>query len=183
MKSIDILESEHRDLESMLAVLEDAAARLQNQGRVHSDLLMEAVRFFERFGNDRHHEKEEALLFPLLAARGLGPEISVVRALQSQHDVDRAYLLEIKEGAEHLAEEDASVGLHLATVLREYVQLVKEHIRIEETLFGAITTTLSPDDDARLVEQFDALDRCGSERNAGRTHGRLASRVPSNDSQ
>lgn len=160
MKSIDILRSEHRDLESMLGVFEAAATRLQSGKRVHADLLMGAVAFFERFGNDCHHEKEEKVLFPLLAKHGLGPDISFIRALQSQHEIDRAYLLEIKEGAERLAADDIATRHRLAAVLQEYVDLVREHIRIEERYFdGVIGETISPADDARLVEQFDTLDR------------------------
>jgi hemerythrin-like domain-containing protein len=165
MQSIDVLRREHRDLESMLDGLEAAASRLRAGESVPADWLLSAVALFEGFGNSCHHAKEEQALFPLLAQYGLGPEISFVRALRAQHETDRAYLLEIKEEAERLAANDRTAGPRLAVVLREYVQLLKEHIRIEESYFdGLIGNTMSLADDVQLVEQFDALDRTWNDR-------------------
>ena len=156
MKSIDLLRSEHRDLESMLAVLEAAALCLRGGGSVRADLLSCALAFFEGFGAICHHAKEEALLFPLRS--GLGSDICFVAALQAQHEIDRAYLLEIKEAVERLASHDIASGPRLSIVLLEYVQLVKEHIRIEESYFDRLAETISAADDARLVERFQAMD-------------------------
>ena len=159
MKSIDMLSSEHRNLESMLAVFDAAASRLQGGGSVRADLLFGALAFFEGFGISCHHAKEEQLLFPLLAKYGVGPETSFVAALRTQHEVDQAYLLEIREGVGCLSANDVAAGPRLAGVLREYVQLVREHIFIEESYFDSLVETISAADDARLVEQFRALDR------------------------
>ncbi len=160
MKSIALLRSEHRDIETMLDVLEMAASRLRNGAAVRPELLSSAVAFFEGFGNHCHHEKEEKLLFPLLAKYGVDPGAGCIRALQAQHEVDRGYLREIKGEIEHLRSDDTAAGGRLAAVLQEYVQLLKEHIRIEEGyLDRLIAQTISPADDARLVEQFQAIDR------------------------
>lgn len=168
MKSIDVLRREHRHLESMLDVLEATASRLRAGASVPADWLGRAIAFFEGFGDSCHHAKEEKALFPLLAQHGLGPEISFVRALRAQHETDRAFLLEIKDEAERLAAGDRTAAPRLAAVLCEYVQLLKEHIRIEEGYFdGLVANTLSLADDARLVDEFDALDRTWSDQRGG----------------
>lgn len=160
MKSIALLRSEHRDIETMLDVLEVAASRLRSGAFVRPELLSSAVSFFETFGNGCHHQKEEKLLFPLLARYGIDPGTTCLRALQAQHEVDQAYLREIKGEIERIRGGDGAAATRLAAVLQEYVQLLKEHIRIEEGYLDyLVTKTISPADDARLVEQFDAIDR------------------------
>src|SRR5262249_23693296 len=148
------------DIDAVLSILETAAARLRSGERVAPDVLSGAVTLLGRFADEYHHAKEEQALFPLLARYRLGPETSFIAALKAQHEIDRAYLLEIKEGVERLAGGDVIAGPALATVLREYVDLTKEHVRLEESYFdGLIAETITPADDARLVEQFETIDR------------------------
>ena len=51
-------------------------------------MLVDVLSFFESF-TDRHHDKEEEALFPLLAKHGIGPDQTVVSALMSQHEAGR----------------------------------------------------------------------------------------------
>jgi hemerythrin-like domain-containing protein len=91
MRFLDVLMDEHRGFKTMLDVLDAAATRVERGEHVPADMLVGLIDFFDNF-TDRHHDKEEEVLFPLVARHGLGPEQTVVGALLSQHDTGRIYV-------------------------------------------------------------------------------------------
>ena len=72
----------------MLDVLDAVAGRLERGADVPMTMLVDVLDFFENF-TDRHHDREEEMLFPLLAKHGIGPDQTVVSALMSQHEAGR----------------------------------------------------------------------------------------------
>jgi hemerythrin-like domain-containing protein len=114
----------------------------------------------EQWVDRAHVLKEEQGLFPLLRARGLGPEITVVAALLAQHQTGQAFLRELRQAVERLAAGDASARRDVALWARDYIELVKEHMRIEDQYFyGLADDSLSSTDDAALLEKFEQIDR------------------------
>jgi len=73
MRFLDVLMDEHRGFSAMLDVLDAVAGRLERGADVPMAMLVDVVDFFENF-TDQHHEREEEMLFPLLAKHGIGPD-------------------------------------------------------------------------------------------------------------
>jgi hemerythrin-like domain-containing protein len=160
MTAIDVLLDEHRTIEAMLEVLLSAAARLAAGAAVPRTLVAELVDFFERFADRVHHAKEEAVLFPVLAAWGLGPESTPIAALLSQHDTGRGYVREMRQALGALAEGRPDAGPRFAASARDYADLIREHIRIEDHYFQTVAAEhLDPETDRRLLDQMATVDR------------------------
>jgi hemerythrin-like domain-containing protein len=71
MRFLNVLMDEHRGFSVMLDVLDAIAGRLERGAEVPVPMIVDVLDFFEHF-TDRHHDKEEETLFPLLARHGIG---------------------------------------------------------------------------------------------------------------
>jgi benzoyl-CoA reductase subunit C len=160
MKSLESLYTEHRTIEQMLIVLEAIAKRLEQGGDVPPSLISDVIDFFHDFADALHHAKEERRLFPVLAGHGLGPEASIVGALVHQHDAGRVYVREMRAELERLCDGDLLVAAGLAASARAYVELLREHIRIEdEYLYPLAQKAITSEEDAMLCSEFSELER------------------------
>ncbi len=155
MRFLDILTAEHRELTAMLDVLDAVAARLDGGGDVPSSVVADVLDFFQHFAK-AHHDKEEAVLFPLLARHGIGPDQSVVNALRSQHEAGRMYEAKLRNELVGLVGGDRGAALALAVDARSYTELIREHIRIEDEYFYSLADQVLTDaEHARVARAFD----------------------------
>ena len=154
MRFLDVLMDEHRGFGSMLDVLDAIAGRLERGSEVPMPMLVDVLDFFERF-TDRHHDREEAMLFPLLAKHGIGPDQTVVSALMSQHEAGRVYGMKMRQELKRLQQGDPAAAAALAADARGYTELIREHIRIEDEYFYKLADrVLTEAEHAAIVEQF-----------------------------
>ena len=154
MRFLEVLMDEHRGFSSMLDVLDAVAGRLDRGEQVPMPMLADVLDFFESF-TDRHHDKEEELLFPLLAKHGIGPDQTVVSVLMSQHDAGRVYGTKMRSELKRLQQGDPAAGVALAADAQGYTELIREHIRIEDEYFYKLADeVLTESEHAAIVEQF-----------------------------
>ena len=117
-------------------------------------MLPGLIDFFEFF-TDGHHVREEHWLFPLLAEHGIGKDQSVVAALLAQHEAGRAYTTKMREDLGRLLQGDTSARESFATHASGYVELIREHIRIENSYFyGVAEGTLTEAEKHSISEAF-----------------------------
>lgn len=164
MKALDLLMSEHRLIEAMLAIVDDAATRADRGEVVSPEVFADAIEFFRTLADGCHHAKEEGILFPLLAARGFGLEMSVVGALLAQHDAGRAHIRAMQRALADWEVEDVHAPRALAASAKAYVEVLREHIRIEDVYFYDLAAGLLTEaDDRVLVDGFEQVehDRVG----------------------
>lgn len=154
MRFLDVLMEEHRGFKTMLDVLDAVADRLARGADVPWPMLTDVLDFFESF-TDRHHDREEESLFPLLATHGIGPDQTVVKALMTQHETGRIYGTKMRAALTRMQAGDPGAAHDLAEQARGYTELIREHIRIEDDYFyklaGEILTSAEQE---KIVEMF-----------------------------
>ncbi|MFO7692652.1 MAG: hemerythrin domain-containing protein [Vicinamibacterales bacterium] len=154
MRFLSVLMEEHRGFSVMLDVLDAIAGRLERGAGVPMPMLVDVVDFFENF-TDRHHDREEEMLFPFLARHGIGPDQTVVSALMFQHEAGRMYGTKLRVELERMKQGDPSAAAALAADARGYTELIREHIRIEDEYFYKLADqVLTEAEHAAIVEQF-----------------------------
>ena len=159
MRFLNVLMDEHRGFSTMLDVLDAIAGRLERREQVPMPMLVDVLDFFESF-TDRHHDKEEEMLFPLLAKHGIGPDQTVVSALMFQHEAGRVYGRKMRSELHRLQQGDPAAGAALAADARAYTELIREHIRIEDEYFYKLADqVLTEAEHAAIVEQFSGSPR------------------------
>jgi hemerythrin-like domain-containing protein len=159
MRSVDLLIAEHELIKRMTAVIEAVADRLDRHQEVPTRLLGDVMDFSEHFTSNCHHAKEEHHLFPILAQHGMAADSSPIAALREQHEANHAYLREMHAALTHMRAGDPHAPRAFAASARDYVRMIREHIRIEDHYFQEIAGVLTPDEDTMLIGRMAAIDR------------------------
>jgi hemerythrin-like domain-containing protein len=160
MRSIDELGREHRLLESMVVVLDAAAARVAAGGDMPPALIAELLAAFAFHVDQSHVVKEEQVLFPALEAHGVERNIAVITALLAQHEAGRVYRRDLASLCARMANGDAEARSAFPALAREYIALLREHMRIEDEYFYSLADdTITPEADHELATLFERVDR------------------------
>ena len=158
MNAIANLVKEHRRIEQMLSSLERLGLRLE-AGDAVPEWAVELVAFFELFADQQHHAKEEAQLFPVLAAHGITPEHGLVEALKHQHEMGRVHTRALRELLHRIAGGDRAAAAAFVVSAHSYAELLRVHIQIEDDdLYPEAERTLTAGEQAALAAAFDAAD-------------------------
>jgi hemerythrin-like domain-containing protein len=160
MRAIDELTRDHQRIKTVIARLEHAVAGFARARGTDVRGVQAIVGLCERWVERAHVLKEEHAFFPLLEARGLGPEITVVSALLAQHRTGEAFLRELRLALDRVAAGVPDARRDVVIWARDYIELLREHMRIEDQYFYALADhALGPGDDESLLEEFRRIDK------------------------
>jgi len=153
MKATDMLMDEHRVIEQVLDCLEKLADRCAAGKKPDSTSAHEIFDFFRNFADHCHHGKEEGHLFPLLEARGLSRQDGPTGVMVHEHEQGRRLLEAMQSAVERNLSND------FARFARDYVKLLREHIRKEdECLFPMAVRILNLADAESLTQRFEHVE-------------------------
>lgn len=156
----EVLRSEHRVIEQVLAVLEKLAEIAEKTGSVDTTLGSKAIDFLRNFADRCHHGKEEDHLFPALEAKGFPRDGGPTGVMLYEHEQGREF---IRNMANALAEAQANpkaAASQFAAAARQYVALLRQHISKEDNiLFVLAERTLSPTEQSQLMEKFHKVEK------------------------
>jgi hemerythrin-like domain-containing protein len=156
MKATEILRDEHALISTALSLLEIAAMRIEREEPVTP--LAPLVEFFRVFADECHHAKEEGVLFPELAQRGLPVEGGPLGVMLAEHDLGRRLLALLAADAARLDEPDTRA--RFVKSARDYVTLLGRHIEKENrVLFPMAEHYLGEAQDRWVVAGFATYDR------------------------
>jgi hemerythrin-like domain-containing protein len=166
-----ILRNEHDAILKMLDASEEVARQLDRSERVAPETLAGILEFFRVFADQCHHGKEEDLLFPALAAKGMPHQGGPIGVMEAEHEVGRSLIRQMAEAAHAYEHGEQSSGFIWAKVAREYAEFLRNHIAKENNvLFVMAERMLSPDEQSRLATEFARMEK--QKMGAG-THERL----------
>ncbi len=154
MSALLSLTDEHQMISELLGAVQTYATRLRGGATVDAADLARFSEVFRELCDYRHHEKEEAILLPLLARNGFEWSSGLLAELRAEHGQLR-YLIDVLCQA---AAKDAALGSRedrrqIAEAVSAFVELERAHIRKEETrLLPEIAQRLG----ARALEQLSA---------------------------
>lgn len=74
MTPTQVMEAEHRLIETVVKALGGVAAALEKGQPAGAAILPTAVEFFRVYADKLHHGKEETVFFPMLVKRGVPPQ-------------------------------------------------------------------------------------------------------------
>src|SRR5262245_1300907 len=131
MRAIDTLKAEHEEIQKGLAVLLSVVERLATGERVPMPSVEDLLEFFQEFGDDIHHAKEEQLLFPALERAGFPRTRGPLLVMFGEHDRARALLRTMKAATRGMAFEAAERS-RFVSAAREYADLLVNHIGKED---------------------------------------------------
>lgn len=151
---VEVLMSEHRTIERVLAAVETRLA--ESAGAVFPyEFMTQALDFFRNFADGCHHAKEEELLFPLLEARGVARERGPIGCMLKEHVQGRAYLATVRANLDAARDGSTEALAEVRHAAAGYIGMLREHIYKEDNiLFQMAIRALSPGDVSQLAAGF-----------------------------
>lgn len=109
------------------------------------DLAREFLRFFREFGDRRHHEEEERLLFSWLETHGLSGQVGPLVVLRHEHELGRDLRLALSLAADALCESpaDRDERARFRDLALRYVELHLAHMEKEEAVLFPLAEQLA----------------------------------------
>ncbi len=155
----EMLEAEHRFIAKVVSAAGLLADKLEAGQSIEGQVFQNIVEFMRIYADKCHHGKEENLLFPLLAERGVPTRGCPVEALMHEHVMGRALVQGLAEAAELWQKGDLSAAENLIKNLRGIAALYPNHIWKEDyLLFPMSNKVLSAEDQQQLALKFDGVE-------------------------
>lgn len=157
----EILEAEHRVIALIVGEAPVLASKLEEGGLVDNMLLAGIVEFMKVYADQCHHGKEEELLFPALAEKGVPMHGCPIGGLISEHARGRVLVKGLEEAAAALQKNEADVSArdHLIANLRGIADLYPGHIwREDYMLFPMTGKILGMEEQEALYAAFQKVD-------------------------
>jgi hemerythrin-like domain-containing protein len=158
--ALEHLGRDHRLLERVLRRLESIVEAAEWGNDFSRSELRLVVDFMTLFGDLRHHDKEESLLVPVLVAvEGFDWNDGPLARLRRDHRQERYLLRVLSDIASQEREWSPENVRHLASIGRQFVTFIREHMRFEnEAIFEPARSRLSDDVKKRLLAEFERFD-------------------------
>ena len=143
----------------MLAALERGIPRLEAGDTTPVPTFVQGVDFLRGFADHCHHHKEEQILFPALAERGVPVEGGPIGVMLSEHETGRGYIRAMAEAIERHDRGEPKALQDLAAAARGYTQLLRAHIQKEDqVLFQMANQALTAEEQQAMAEEFDRVE-------------------------
>ena len=166
-----ILRNEHDAILGMLDATEEAARFLAAGEPLEPRILDGLLEFFQLFADRCHHGKEEELLFPKLAAKGMPSRMGPIGVMLMEHDEGRSLIRQMKEAASEYQQGRPEAGTRWAQAARAYVYLLREHILKENNILFVMAERMLTDQEQE--ELSAAFEKVEEEKMGPGTHQRL----------
>lgn len=153
-----ILEAEHRLVLEVADAADAECGHIEATGTVRQDLAGDIIGFMRYFNDGLHDPKEEDLLIARCRRRGMTDEDEPLEQLIGEHEWCRGALdwLEHELGSMDSPSRDAAI--EFAAHLREYMEVIRCHIDVEEDVFfDTAQHYLTLSDRRELTEEFEAV--------------------------
>jgi hemerythrin-like domain-containing protein len=153
-----ILEAEHRLMLEVAEAAEAECRHIEATGTVRKDLVGDMIGFFRYFGDGLHHPKEEALLFARCHRRGMTDDDEPLEQMIGEHEWCRVKLDGLEQDLERIDPNDRETALAFAARMREYIEVARCHVEVEEDVFfDTAQHYLTENDRHELTEEFEAV--------------------------
>lgn len=152
---------EHRLIERMLLVIQDALVEIESAGRVDPVFVDTAIDFIRTYADKTHHGKEEDILFRKLKERPLSAEDRrVMDELIEEHGFGRRTTKALLEANTRYRHGDESALTDIVSNLETIVGFYPGHIEKEDKVFFPATRSyFTEEEDQFLLAEFREFDR------------------------
>lgn len=159
MDPIESLMHEHRMIERMLNVLNEASRRAETSGELDLYIFEKAVDFIKTFADRCHHMKEEGEFFPLIERKGIPNQGGPIGMMLHEHDIGRGYVRGMEEALRKYKAGDKSQTQVVIQNARGYANLLAQHIMKEDNiLYPMGNRVLTEADRKKLAIRFEEIE-------------------------
>lgn len=174
----NILEREHRLLYEVLDAADKECDHIDATGCCHIDLTTDILEFFRYFGDGLHDPKEEGLLYARCHKRGMTDDDEPLEQMLGEHEWSRGQLDLMQRTVEAIKAGHRDLIPELSRQLRDYVDVTRMHMEVEETVFfDLVSHYLTQKDLDELTAEFEEVHSDEVEEGVQAFYEQLAHRV------
>ena len=161
MQARGALMIEHRLIERMLSVIEDALGKIESKQKVDPVFVDIAVDFIRVYADRTHHGKEEDILFRELRNKPLSDEDrTAMDELIEDHVFGRRTTQALVEANTRYRNGDETALNDISEKLETLIKFYPRHIEKEDKVFfPASRNYLTDEEDQAMVSEFWEFDR------------------------
>ncbi len=160
MKPSELLKQEHREIGRAISVMRSVADRMEAGEEIDPKIIGDILFFLMEFADLCHHGKEEKVLFPALEERAGDAGRKITDRLMADHRIGREHIAAMVKESKNYERDKRGAQEKLAREMMEYISLLTEHIRLENTTFSdLVDRSFSEEEGERLVARCDEVER------------------------
>jgi hemerythrin-like domain-containing protein len=157
---IQILLDEHRNIDTLLLVLEHELEVFDRSEEPDYEILQAVIEYFQDYPENCHHPKED-MVFEKLKMRDPAAA-GRIGDVEDEHEIETARLRNFAEAVEEVLAGREFLRQTFHGVVRDFIEHQRQHMDKEERLlFPAALKSLRPEDwseiDSRLNDMKDPL--------------------------
>jgi len=130
----------------ILYSMEQRANDILKNGNVDYFRIGQILDFLHNYTDNLHYAKEERILFPAVAQSGKPLIAKIIKKLIHEHTLARDYIKAIELHLNNCLSGNTSSLQDLASVMLKYVELEKQHIKIEDEIVMPLFKKLQDSD-------------------------------------
>lgn len=182
----EVLKHEHQVIllvQGGISRLTERVLKVETASANDMEQFRKAVDVFENFVARCHHTKEEKVLFPLLAERGIRVEDGPIGQLLAEHREGRERVARFAVSLGAAARGDRAAFERMLENVRAYVAMLGLHIgKEDEILFPMAEQVMSAEDVRCILRGFDKIESEEMGEGVHETYHELAHEIASLES-
>jgi len=128
------IQSDHVAMGIILDAMESRAHEILKSGNVDYFRIGQILDFLHNYTDNLHYAKEERILFPAVMNAGKPWISGTINTLVHEHVLAREYILELDRLLRACLAGNAGALQNIASVMLKYVELEKNHIKVEDEI-------------------------------------------------
>lgn len=147
---IEVLRREHRNIESLLRVLEQELGVFDRGDRPDYEVVLGVIDYFKDYPDSCHHPKEDMIVEKLKARDPV--VVGTLADLEAEHREGARRLRRVAEAVENVLKDQELLRLNVDDIIRDFINRERQHMAMEERIvFPAAVNALRSEDWADLA--------------------------------
>src|SRR4030095_13006132 len=144
------LRQEHRNIESLLRVLERELSVFDRGERPDYEVVLAVIDYFKDYPDSCHHPKEDMIVEKLEARDPVAA--ATIGDLEAEHQEGATRLRLVAQAVERVLSDQDLVRENVANIIRNFINNERQHMAMEErVVFPAALNALRPQDWADIT--------------------------------
>jgi hemerythrin-like domain-containing protein len=154
---VEVLRQEHRNIETLLRVLERELSLFDRGDRPDYDVILAVIDYFKDYPDCCHHPKEDMIIEKLKVRDPVGA--AAVGDLEAQHREGAKRLRQVAEAVECVLSDQDLLRQNVHNIIGDFINHERQHMAMEErVVFPTALNALRPEDWADIGTKLGNRD-------------------------
>ena len=170
---VEVLRQEHRNIESLLRVLERELSVFERGERPDYEVVLAVIDHFKDYPDSCHHPKEDMIVEKLKVRDPV--TAATIGDLEAQHQEGAKRLRRVDQAVQRVLSDQDLLRENVNNIIRDFIDHERQHMAMEEhVVFPAVLNALQPQDWAdvalKMANHSDAFYQSGFKEKFNRLH-------------